>query len=227
MPVTPDIGAAETAIVEMTNVFRAQNKLAPVRQNPQLAAAARSYALKLTGSRELSHTLDGTTPADRVTRAGYSYCQVSENLASLLDTRGFTAQEYARRAVEGWENSPGHRANMLMPYVTETGVAVARAAPNEPRYIAVQLFGRPETAKYSFRVSNLTRSSIAYAFDGEENSVGVNEIVTHTTCVPGSIAFDTGKGPRATYTTRQGQTFLLRPAGAGAVNVELVQRSGE
>ena len=40
MPVLPDLPAAEAAIIDMTNAFRAQNKLAPVRQNPQLAAAA-------------------------------------------------------------------------------------------------------------------------------------------------------------------------------------------
>jgi hypothetical protein len=127
MPVLPDLPAAEAAIVEMTNAFRAEHRLSPVRQNPQLAAAARAYARKLTGYEGLSHTADGTTPAQRIRGAGYRYCQVGENLASILDTRGFTADEYAKRAVEGWENSPGHRKNMLLPFVTETGVAVVRA----------------------------------------------------------------------------------------------------
>ena len=91
----------------------------------------------------LSHTADGTTPAQRIASAGYRYCQVGENLASILDTRGFTADEYARRAVQGWENSPGHRHNMLLEHVTETGVGVVRSSPSVPKYIAVQLFARP------------------------------------------------------------------------------------
>ena len=35
----------------------------------------------------LSHTADGTTPSERVARAGYRYCQVGENLASIFDTQ--------------------------------------------------------------------------------------------------------------------------------------------
>ena len=107
MPITPDIAAAEAAIVEMTNAFRAENKLAPVRSNPTLQAAARAYAKKLGTFEALSHTADGTTPAERVAKVGYRYCQVGENLASILDTRGFSADDYARRAVQGWENLPG------------------------------------------------------------------------------------------------------------------------
>ena len=42
MPITPDIAAAEAAIVEMTNAFRAEQKLLPLRRNPKLAAAARA-----------------------------------------------------------------------------------------------------------------------------------------------------------------------------------------
>ena len=44
MPITPDIPATEVAIVEMTNAFRKQHKLAAVRPNARLEAAARAYA---------------------------------------------------------------------------------------------------------------------------------------------------------------------------------------
>ena len=107
MPITPDIAAAEAAIVEMTNAFRAENKLPPVRSNATLQAAARTYAKRLGKFDALSHTADGTTPAERVAKVGYRYCQVGENLASIFDTRGFSADDYARRVVQGWEESPG------------------------------------------------------------------------------------------------------------------------
>jgi hypothetical protein len=222
MPVLPDLPAAEAAIVEMTNAFRAEHRLSPVRQNPQLAAAARAYARKLTGYEGLSHTADGTTPAQRIRGAGYRYCQVGENLASILDTRGFTADEYAKRAVEGWENSPGHRKNMLLPFVTETGVAVVRAAPHEPKYIAVQLFARPEATKYSFKVRNEAPTAIAYQFNGEANTVSPREIITHTACIPGMIVFDTSpkSNAGARYETRGGQVFSLKATAAG-VTVEI------
>jgi hypothetical protein len=217
MPVLPDLPAAETAIVEMTNAFRAEQKLAPVRQNPKLTAAARDYARKLSGYASLSHTADGSTPSDRIAAAGYRYCQMAENLASILDTRGFTAGEYAQRAVEGWQDSPGHRKNMLLPYVTETGVGVARASPTEPKYIAVQLFARPEAAQYKFKVANQAQRPVAYSFNGDDNTVSPHEIVTHTACLPGAVAFETGSGPSASsrYEARDGQVYTLKPAGSG------------
>jgi len=226
MPALSDIPAAETAIVRMTNAFRAGNGLAPVRPNVQLEAAARRYAEKLAASPSLSHTADGTTPAQRIAAAGYSYCEFGENLASILDTRGFTPDEYAKRAVTGWENSPGHRKNMLLPYVTETGVAIARASPNEPKYIAVQLFARPEAAKYRFTVVNEAARVVSYSFNGENNTVSPREIITHTACVPGTLAFGTATkpGPAGRYETRDGQVFTLKPS-AGGVSVEVGSRT--
>ena len=67
------------------------------------------------------------TPAIRAKNAGYAYCQIGENLASASDSRGFSADGYAKLAVEGWEHSPGHRKNMLLAPVTETGVAIAKS----------------------------------------------------------------------------------------------------
>ncbi len=220
MPVALDLPAAETAIIERTNSFRADNKLAPVRPNAKLTAAARAYAQKLARAKELSHTLDGTTPAQRIRSAGYSYCQVGENLASLLDTRGFTPGEYARRAVEGWENSPGHRANMLLPHVTETGVGLARSATTAPQYVAVQLFARPEAAKYKFKIVNETGRSQAYEFGGDEESISPREIITHGACVPGNITFESVQ-PKGRYEASDGQVYTLTPRAGGGVAVQV------
>lgn len=215
MPMLPDLPAAEAAIVQMTNAFRAENKLTPVRQNPQLVAAARAYAKKLAGYEALSHTADGTTPSQRIAGTGYRFCQVGENLASILDTRGFTSNDYAQRAVKGWEGSPGHRKNMLLPFVTETGVGVVRASPNEPKYIAVQLFARPEATKYSFKVRNEGPAVVAYKFNEKANTVAPREIVTHTACLPGTIAFETPSKVGARYEARDGQVYLLKSTPKG------------
>ena len=223
MPITPDIAAAEAAIIEMTNAFRAEQKLPPVTANPQLTAAARAYARKLGSYRALSHTADGTTPSERIAAAGYRYCQVGENLASIFDTSGFDAADYADRAVKGWEESPGHRKNMLLPYVTETGVAVAPASATEPKYIAVQLFGRPESTKYTFKITNLSGREVSYAFEEQANTVSPREIVTHTACLPSTIEFDTGSktGAVSRYETRGGQVFTVRPGTGGSVNIDV------
>jgi hypothetical protein len=223
VPITPDIATAEAAIIEMTNAFRAEQKLPPVRTNPQLTAAARAYAKKLGAYPALSHTADGTTASERIAAAGYRYCQVGENLASIFDTSGFDADDYAKRAMEGWEESPGHRKNMLLPYVTETGVAVAAASATEPKYIAVQLFARPETTKYTFKITNLSGREVAYAFEEQANTVSPTEIITHTACLPGTIEFDTGDktGAVSRYETRAGQVFTVKPGTGGSVSIDV------
>jgi len=227
MPIAPDIPVAELAIVELTNEFRKEHARSVVKPNAQLAAAARAYAKKLAQTEAFSHTVGGTTPSGRAKKAGYAYCQIAENLASLYDSRGFTARDYAKRTMEGWENSPGHRRNMLTPHVTEIGVAIARAPTREPKYVAVQLLGRPRTLQFTFKITNTTKSSVRYRFGGKGHVIEPHYTITHTSCEPGAIAFQTGgiHALKARYKARDGQVYTLKPARSGGVRVELGTRT--
>ena len=147
--VTPDIPKTEIAIVEMTNAFRQENRLAAVQLNPTLTQAARTYAQFLATTELFSHEADGRRPADRARAAGYQFCEIAENLASFVDSRGFETRDLARQMVEGWKNSPSHRKALLAPGVTELGVAVVKVKGAE-KYLSVQLFGRPESLQFSF-----------------------------------------------------------------------------
>src|SRR5262249_31223118 len=142
----------EVAIVEMTNAFRKENRLGDVKPNATLAAAARAFAEYLAKSGKFAHEADGREPQQRAEAQGYHYCLIAENLATNLNSRGFESRQLAREAVEGWKASPGHRANMLQSGVTEIGVAVARAPDKDPKFISVQLFGRPESLKVKFSI---------------------------------------------------------------------------
>jgi hypothetical protein len=223
MPISPDIPDTEAAIISMTNEFRLQNKLAPVTPNALLNAAARAYAKKLGTHKDLPHLMDGTTPATRAAKAGYAFCQIGENLAAAYDSRGFTAKGYAKLAIEGWEHSPGHRRNLLLPWVTDTGVAVERAGPDDPRYIAVQLFGRPRVMNLAFRIKNTTGSAVPYTLAGQQHSAEAHATITQTACMPRELTFSTvvRTGAQGRYETRDGQLFTLRPAPGGGVIVEL------
>jgi Cysteine-rich secretory protein family len=218
---TPDITKTELAIIELTNVFRAEQKLAPVKQNPVLTAAARAYAKFLASSDMFSHTADGRQPSDRVKAAGYSYCRTSENLALNLDSRGFVTAQLARDAVEGWKNSPGHRKNMEAQHVTEIGVGIAKSKTEE-KYLSVQLFGRPMSLQYTFKIMNESGVPVRYTQNREPQTVGSRMIVTHTECDPGDIAFDQPVGQR--FPVRDGDTFKLQPA-KGGVRVDVVERA--
>jgi hypothetical protein len=58
----------------------------------------------------------GTQPWHWFTAAGYGYSYAGENLAKDFDTTS--------GAIQGWMNSPGHRANILNPNYTDVGFAV-------------------------------------------------------------------------------------------------------
>jgi hypothetical protein len=224
--VTPDIPKTEIAIVEMTNAFRQENKLAAVQLNATLTRAAREYAQFLASTELFSHEADGRRPADRARAAGYQFCEIAENLAAFVDSRGFETRDLARQMVEGWKNSLSHRKAMLAPGVTELGVAVVKVKGVE-KYLSVQLFGRPASLQFSFEIENNTNNTIRYTFELEKLEVKPRFTVRHTACSPGEISFDISGGifARAVgsrYETRDGRVFRLITDVDGKVRIELI-----
>jgi hypothetical protein len=216
MATLPDLPQTEVAIVEMTNAFRKESRLSVVKPNAALMAAARAFANYLARTGKFAHEADGRGPAERVKAQGYHFCLVSENLAMNLDSRGFEGLALARKAVEGWKNSEGHRANMLQPTVTDIGVAVARAPDHNPKFISVQMFGRPEALKVEFRIENHAGSPVRYTLGEETHTLPARSIVTHTSCDPHQLAFDqTGLSQR--FEVRNGDRFVVRARGKAVV----------
>lgn len=226
---TPDIPQVEIAIVEMTNAFRTEQKLAAVKINPKLSQAARKYAEFLAASDMFSHTADGRQHADRARGAGYRYCQISENLSLNLDSRGFETRQLARDAVEGWKNSPGHRKNLVAPHVTEIGVGVAKTRGAE-KYLSVQMFGRPEELRYEFKIQNGLTDKVTYSFAGNSHEIAPREVVTHFSCLPEPLAFEragpplVGRTLKGTYQTRDGDLYTLKSAPSGGVIIDVTSK---
>jgi hypothetical protein len=215
----PDLPQTEIAIVEMTNVFRKENHLGEVKPNAVLNAAARGFAEYLAKTGKFAHEADGREPEQRAEAQGYHYCLLAENLAMNLDSRGFESRQLAREAVEGWKASPGHRANMLRAGVTEIGVAVARAPDKNPKFISVQLFGRPEALKVKFSIENRNGVAVAYRLGEEAHTLPPHAIVTHTICDQASLAFE--KAPANTrFDLRDGDRFTARAGAGGSIKVE-------
>ena len=217
-----DLPQTEAAVIEMTNAFRAENHLAAVKPNPTLQIAAKAFADYLARSGSFAHTADGRQPAERALSAGYHYCIVAENLALHQSNRGFETTDLAQRAVEGWKNSPPHRANLLQPFVTETGIGIAKASDGDPKYLTVQLFGRPESSKYSIDIQNLSGATVSYTLGDQKNTINASMRVTHTACVPYDLSFDTGK-VTSRFQTHNGETFLISRGADGKPRVDVEQ----
>lgn len=227
MPNLPDLPQVETAIIEITNTTRAGAKLGRVTASPQLTAAARAYAEVLARTKVFSHEADGTTMSARVAKAGYKSCLTAENLAMHQSSRGFETRELAVSAMEGWLNSPGHRKNIMAPDVTEIGVAVARAPDKDPKFLAVQLFARPEALRVEFQVSNSASVPVVMAFGGKTNTIEPRMALKMASCDAGPLTLS-AKGTRAfeaRYEATGSKTYLVKePSGAGPLVIEVQDR---
>lgn len=131
----------EARIHALVNHVRAEHGLHALEREARLDAAADYFGGYMARTGKLDHAADGSTPAARVKQRGYVYCAIAENIGYEYSSRGFTVERLARNFVEGWMESPAHRANILDTVVTQTGLGVARNGNGE--YYAAQLFGRP------------------------------------------------------------------------------------
>lgn len=98
----------------------------PLRWNDRLADAARDHADAMVNQRFFSHVApDGGTVGDRVSRRGYRWRQVGENLAAGLVELD--------AAVREWLLSPTHCAVLIGERFTEFGIAQVRSEqPADP-----------------------------------------------------------------------------------------------
>jgi hypothetical protein len=107
---------------------------------------------------------------------------------------------------------------MLLAGVTEIGVAVARAPNAHPKFISVQLLGRPEALKVKFAIENRAGSDVPYTLGEKEHTLPSHTIVTHTACDAGQLSFDKA-GAALRFDPRDGARFVVRAGKGGSVEV--------
>lgn len=132
-PLTTD-GLARTAseVLSRTNAERAAAELPPLAHDPRLAAAAQAYSTDMATRGFYSHTSpEGLQPWDRARATGCTHRGIGENIAC--------GQRSPAEVVQGWMNSPGHRANILKPDFTHLGIGFAGGGPAGTYW--TQLFG--------------------------------------------------------------------------------------
>jgi hypothetical protein len=224
---TPDLPKVEQHIVEMTNQVRRDQNLSTLKVNAMLSKAARAYAQRLARTGQFFHTADGRNPGQRAESAGYKPCAIAENLAMDRSNRGFDTGELAMQAVAGWMNSAPHRANILMASVTEIGVGVARSSDPVPKFISVELFGRPASDGVKFEVVNASAASVTYAFAGKTHDLKPRMTITQSTCGAGEITFSTPAGffssasEIARIRAEDGKRYTLKSGASGAITVDV------
>ena len=166
-----DTELLEAAIFQASNEVRLQQKKDTFGPNDLLHKAARQHAVYLAKSKKVDHRNTRNkklaTPYKRVLAyGGDDFMGVAENLALIspvllgkdnmyyikngepVDKQGnplpvSTYAQFARKALEGWMNSKGHRENLMGPY-TLLGCAISGISfnrDNVPQVTFVQNFG--------------------------------------------------------------------------------------
>ena len=115
------------AILCLLNAERANHGLAPLRRDALLELASQRHSQDMADHDFFDHdTPGGTDPEVRIRATGYALPLTGENLLW-----GVEANATPVKAMEGWMNSPGHRAAILESRCTEVGVGVVHDAPKD------------------------------------------------------------------------------------------------
>lgn len=126
----------EALTVYYGNLARRNAGQPPLRWNRQLTYASRWFAWDSVENRATPYCghqdTNGQWPSDRAPRFGYIGSSGAEN--------AYCGYMRPQDAINGWLNSPGHRANLLAAGHREIGLGYYRRAGDGRGYIA-QMFG--------------------------------------------------------------------------------------
>lgn len=114
-PASANLGAYEQQVVDLVNKERAAAGLPALKVNTKLAAVAEKKAEDLRDNNYFDHQSPTYgSPFDMMKQFGITYTAAGENIAK--------GQKTPSDVMNGWMNSPGHRANILNANYTEIGV---------------------------------------------------------------------------------------------------------
>lgn len=148
-----DLPLATRQIIDGVNAARAQKGLLLLRSDANLARIAGDRSKDMIARNYFSHEdpQTGQEPFLRYLQAtNYAYHYAGENIAELKNDAGwvppwltvaarYSPTDLANEFVQGWLNSPEHRANILNGNYRRTGVALAIETDGR-RIVATQVF---------------------------------------------------------------------------------------
>jgi uncharacterized protein YkwD len=106
----------------------------PLARSALLDRVARAHADDMAARGRMDHVgRDGSKVPERVSRAGYDWGKVAENIAA--------GQSTPEAAVASWLASAPHCANLMDPAYTESGAGFAPSASGGPYW--AQVFATP------------------------------------------------------------------------------------
>ena len=148
-PTSSDLPDIEWEVHRLINEERMNRNLPPLEWQEEIVAIARQHSYDMATQGFYDHVnLEGETPTDRAIRSGYP-CRkarsygLAENIlrAGLFKERTeyrvwfvipagrstdwMDSEEIAKKSVDSWMGSPGHRKNILTTRYDRTGIGGA------------------------------------------------------------------------------------------------------
>ncbi|MBU5439262.1 hypothetical protein KQI42_14660 [Tissierella sp. MSJ-40] len=115
------LSAVEMEVVRLVNIEREKAGLAPFTASSELSKVARVKSEDMAKNNYFSHTSPTYgDPFAMMKSFGIKYNTAGENIA-----KGYSS---AQSVVNGWMNSPGHRANILNPRFNKIGVGLYKTS---------------------------------------------------------------------------------------------------
>ncbi len=137
-PTERELRDLEQRVHHLVNEQRCRAKLPPLVWREDVARAARDHSKNMAERNFFDHEDPRLGNVDkRLNRFRVPWRACGENIFML---HGY--ENPAQVAVQGWMESPGHRANILQKEFTHAGVGVVYC-PRDRRYYLTQIFIRP------------------------------------------------------------------------------------
>jgi uncharacterized protein YkwD len=112
-------------VVNLINQARISHGCQPFNVSPQLSAAAQAHSQDMAINNFLGHNgSDGSSLGERLTRAGYKWRMVAENIAA--------GQPTPEAVVVSWMSSGSHRANILNCALRDIGIGYYYQPDDQP-----------------------------------------------------------------------------------------------
>jgi uncharacterized protein YkwD len=199
--------ALEAEVIVQTNKERAAFSLQPYSYDANLTTSARGHATDMAVQDYFAHnSLDGRTPFQRITAAGYSYNTAGENIAA--------GQTTAIQVVTAWMNSTtGHREAILSPTFCDIGVGYAYEVTSTYGSYWAQNFGRKAGLTVCPAPSNPAPAVTTGSATGVRDSAATLNGSVNPNGLATNYLFQYG------LTTSYGLTTTINSAGSGTTAV--------
>lgn len=135
-PAPPKLGDFEAEVLRLTNAFREENGRDPLRNDANLNASAEDWSREMAAGDFFEHS----DKPGQIEEFGYDPDGWGENIAAGYQT--------PKKVVQGWIDSPGHRANLLGKDFEDIGIGYhykSRDGGDAPYgHYWTQIFGTPD-----------------------------------------------------------------------------------